>query len=124
MNKEQFTREYESIWISEKEYQKAYELWIMYQYHCEVYDKVICSGREDRNGFVKPKDNKEMILINKNAIKIADYIYNIRKELEVNGFIISNNAWEQARKDSNSLTWEGLRREYHRLNDTEGEREE
>lgn len=110
-NKELFQREYLSKWFTFSEgYYRAYELWIDYEYNCEKFDKTVCHGGVDSQGFIKPSSGYELKLINENANYLRDKVWIRSKELA-----IPNKDLEDARKDVNKLTWKGIQEEYQRL---------
>lgn len=109
-----FIKEYLCKWTLSEEYKKAYELWIWYEYQCEIYDKTICTGRCDRDGYIIPILSQEKQLINSNAYKLHRYI----EEMALN-YHVSKDNWFSAKRDVERLTWEGIQREYKRIYESE-----
>lgn len=80
MDKNSFTREYLGEWIPNKIDNKAYALWIKYNYECERFDDFVCTGGRDEHGFIKPASHHEFITINKFAGSKRDEIMTLAKE--------------------------------------------
>ena len=111
-NEELFKREYLGKLYEPSEcYSRAYELWIDYEYNCEMFDRNICHGGLDNQGFTKPAGTHELRAINQNANYLRDKIWMRAKELGIFNFKDFSNA----RKDMNRLTWKGIQEEYQRL---------
>lgn len=114
-NKELFRQEYLMKWSENlSPYNFAYELWIDYEYQCEKYDRVVCHGELDRQGFTKPASGYESRLINLHASNLASIVISKAKELK-----ISNKDLQDARRNVNRLTWKGIQEEYQRLSNME-----
>jgi len=114
-NKELFKREYLCKWIkNSEEYYKAYKLWIDYEYNCEKFDKIVCHGEIDKQGFIRPRGLDELRSINQNANYLRDMVFKRAKKLAIN-----NKDLEDARKEVNKLTWKGIQEEYQRLSNME-----
>lgn len=110
MNEDLFMKEYLSVWNLSDEYLRAYELWIWYQFNCEKYDRSICTGNYDKEGFIMPLTNQERRYININAYNQLMYIENKAKE-----YGIAKDNWFKAKRDVEHLTWDGIQQEYKRL---------
>jgi len=111
-NEELFKREYLGKLYEPSEcYLRAYDLWIDYEYNCDKFDRDICHGGIDSQGFVKPTNTHELREINQNANYLRDKVWIRAKELGIFDFKDFNNA----RRDVNRLTWKGIQEEYQRL---------
>jgi hypothetical protein len=75
-----------------------------------MFDKSVCHGGLDSQGFVRPANTYELQLVNKNANYLIKKVYIKVRELEIN-----NKDLENARRDVNRLTWKGIQEEYQRL---------
>ena len=91
-------------------YKKAYELWIWYEYQCEIYDKVVCTGKEDSNGFIRPTNSIENRLIGTHADMIRNLVID-----KLNEYKITDEVCKNAMEDKNKLTWKGIQQEYKRI---------
>ena len=108
-NKEIFKKEYMSIWQTSESYNQAFRLWVYYQYQCELYDRKTCAGNIRFDG-IMPSNAWEYAKINQHAYHEMTYILGEAKRLEIN-----DNDWNEAKRDVNRLTWEGIQKEYQRL---------
>jgi hypothetical protein len=116
MNQNDFRKEYLCEWVISDEYKKAYELWIWYEYNCEMYDRVVCSGRLDSYGFIRPTSAIENRAIGINANKMKNKILDeAEKYNKTNNKEIPDDDWNSAKKEVQRLTWEGIQREYKRI---------
>ena len=110
--KDSFKQEYlGKLYESSECYSGAYELWIDYEYNCELFDRGICHGGLDSQGFTKPANTHELRAINQNANYLRVKVWMRAKELGIFDFKDFNDA----RRDVNRLTWKGIQEEYHRL---------
>ena len=100
--------DYMNLKVNNEGYENAYRLWLLYQYRCELYDRTICTGEEDRDGFIMPVHNIERQWINLNANNYRKLIMDNKKLLNIN-----DEDWDSAKKDVSRLTWSGLQREYY-----------
>ena len=113
INPKMFKNEYLCQWPEPSlTYLKAYELWVYYQYKCEIYDRTICTGPIAPDGGIMPANTDEHRLINKHAIEMYNYINN---EGQKHGAYFDFKAWKQAKRDAGRLNWKGLQEEYKRL---------
>lgn len=116
INKDLFKKEYLCVFTMSPTYEKAYELWIWYEYNCEIYDKIICNGKEDSEGFIRPADSIENRLIDIHADMIRHIMidkvneYNSKHEIK-----ISDQDCVNAKNQKNRLTWKGIQEEYKRI---------
>lgn len=104
-----FVREYLADFSENKDYAKAYELRIKYNYECERFDQFACATRNER-GEAIPRNEGERRLIGQHARNKMTEI-----QLEAKKFGISDQAWRNAKRKTERLTFEGLQREYERL---------
>jgi len=112
-NIELFKREYLCQWIEpSKEYQEAYKLWLWYFYNCELYDSIICTGRNEYEDFM-PRTNEEMRLININASNNLRYIQTQRKNLKETGININEEDWNSAKRNFDRYKLQSLQEEYN-----------
>jgi len=89
----------------------AYELWIEYYYKTEVYDRAICSERNEK-GMATPIYGHQAQHCNNNAIK---EMRNIGKIMAIKGIDekMSNHAKDQALQIADNF--EVLKKEYERI---------
>ncbi|MDD2495979.1 MAG: hypothetical protein PHE29_12400 [Tissierellia bacterium] len=109
---EPFKREYLCEWFKPSEsYQEAYKLWLWYNYHCELYDSQICTGRNEYEDYI-PTTSEEYKLINTNAYKNLQHIKSERKRLERENIFITEADWLEAKKELSKYKLKGLEEEY------------
>lgn len=115
-NKDLYQREYLCEWYFNKAYEEAYKWHIYYEYRCELYDKVVCTGETDRYGFIKPKSSEEFKLSNVNAFDCHKEMIDAIRQYNINAEeIITNDILQNAKQEVNKLTWSGVQMEYKRL---------
>jgi hypothetical protein len=92
------------------EYKKAYRLWIKHDFECEMFNREVCTGKYDREGFSTPDSDNQRSSIMRNASQSFKQI-----EAEKRKHKISDSTWRDAKNAVGKLTWVGLQKEYDRI---------
>lgn len=109
---ELFKREYLGKWIEPSiEYQEAYKLWLWYNYKCELFDSIVCTGKNKYEDYM-PASSEEQNAININARNNMKYIENERRKLKQQGINITNEDWQSAKQHFSRYKLKGLEKEY------------
>ena len=113
-NKELYKQEYLGIWnASNKEYMKAYKLWLNYYYFTEKYDRSFCS-HFDKDGNAVPVTNAERKESNRFAREAMETLNFSRAVWECkNKTVIPLADWERAKEQTCRLSYEGMKAEYN-----------
>jgi hypothetical protein len=80
----------------------AYELWAIFYYLCETYDRLVCTGHKDCDGNAMPSNPSEQISINNHSKVVQAAVSQVSVELEIPTEILLN-----AKVEAAKLNYEG-----------------
>ena len=111
-NIQSFQNEYLCKWVEpSEEYKEACKLWLWYNYHCELYDSKICTGKNEYEDYM-PASTEEYRLSRSNAYINLKIIQDERSKLKEKGIYISGDDWLSAKKHFSRYKLKGLEEEY------------
>ena len=110
-NEELFKREYLCEWVGNAGYTEAYKLWLWYNYHCELYDSKICTGKNEYEDYM-PASIEEHRMVNSHAFRQLKHIEHERSRLRKQGIDIRDEDWQSAKKHFYRYKLKALKEEY------------